>query len=122
MSVNVQIDLQGGEEFAQAMNRLDVQMQAQVQAKLAGWAETVKAEAQQIVPVRTGNLRNSIFARTQQWQTEVGAEAAYAAAIELGTFRARARPFLQPALEQHLPELEQVLLEAVDAAKGEAGL
>ncbi len=122
MSVEVQIDLQGAEEIAQAMNRLDTQMQSQVQTRLAEWAETVRAEATRLAPVRTGYLRSTIFARTQQWQAEVGAEAAYAAAVEFGTRHAQAKPFLQPALQQHLPELERVFLEALDSAKTEASL
>jgi HK97 gp10 family phage protein len=122
MSINVEIDLAGAEELVQALNRLDSEMQAQVQQRLAEWAETVKIEASRLVSVRTGYLRSTIFARTQQWQAEVGAEAAYAAAVEFGTTRASARPFIQPALQQHLPELERVLLEALDSARTEASV
>ena len=122
MSVNVEIDLQGAEELAQALSRLDSQMKAQVQMKLSEWAENVKSEAARLVPVRTGNLRSTIFARIQQWQAEVGADASYAASVEFGTLRSHAKPFLQPALQTHLPELERVLLEALDSAKSEAGL
>lgn len=122
MSVEVQIDLQGAEEFAQAMNRLDTEMQSQVQARMAEWAETVRAEAAILAPVRTGYLRSTIYTRTQQWQAQVGAEAAYAAAVEFGTSHAQAKPFLQPALQQHLPELERVFSEAFDSAKTEANL
>jgi HK97 gp10 family phage protein len=122
MSVDVEIDLAGAEEFSQAMSHFDSEMQTQVQTSMAEWAETVKTEATRLVPVRTGYLRSTIFARTQQWQAEVGAEAGYAAAIEFGTHYAQAKPFIQPALQAHLPELERILLDAVDSAKTEAGL
>ncbi len=122
MSVETQIELQGASEFAEAMNRFDTQMQRQVQQRLSEWAETVKTQAIRQAPIRTGYLRSTIYARTSQWQTEVGAEAAYAASVEFGTHYTQAKPFIQPALQQRLPDLERVLLEALDSAKTEANL
>ena len=122
MSVEVDIDVAGAEEFKQATARFDAEMQRQLSEQLAQWAENVKAEAARLVPVRTGYLRSSIYARTQEWQTEIGAEAAYAVYVEFGTCYARARPFIQPAVQAHLPELERVFLAALDLAKAEAGL
>ena len=113
MSVEINLDLAGAEEFKQAIERFDVEMQRQVHEQLAKWAETVKAEAQRLVPVRTGYLRSTIYARIQEWNTEVGAEAAYAANVEFGTRYAQAKPFLNPAVQAHLPELERVCVECV---------
>jgi len=67
-------------------------------------------------------LRSSIYARIQEWVAEVGAEAAYAVFVEFGTRYMQARPYLFPAVQEHLPELERIILEALDAAKAEAGL
>ena len=122
MSVEINCDLTGAEEFKQAIKRFDAEMQRQVHEQLAKWAETVKTEATRLVRVRTGYLRSTIYARIQEWNTEVGAEAAYAANIEFGTHYALAKPFLNPAVQAHLPELERVLLGALDLAKMEAGL
>jgi HK97 gp10 family phage protein len=122
MSVSVEINVAGAEDLRQALSRLDKEMQAQVQRQLADWAAKVKTHAQQLAPVRSGNLRDSIFVKTQNWNAQVGAEVPYAAAIEFGTLRTQARPFLQPALKEHLPQLEQVLVAALNAAKTEAGL
>ncbi len=122
MSVEVQIDLAGAEEFAQALSRFDSGMQRQVQQRLSEWAENAKTQAANLAPSRTGYLRSTIYTRTQQWQSEVGAEAAYAAAVEFGTRYAQAKPFIQPALEQLLPQLEPTLLDALDTAKTEANL
>ena len=122
MSVEITCNLVGAEEFKQAIARFDAEMQRQVHEQLAKWAETVKTEATRLVPVRTGYLRSTIFARIQEWNAEVGAEAAYAANIEFGTRYAMAKPFLNPAVQAHLPELERVLLEALNLAKMEAGL
>jgi HK97 gp10 family phage protein len=122
MSVEINCDLTGAEEFKQAIKRFDAEMQRQVHEQLAKWAETVKTEATHLVPARTGYLRSTIYARIQEWCTEVGAEAAYAANIEFGTRYAQAKPFLNPAVQTHLPELERILLGALDLAKMEAGL
>ena len=122
MSVSINVDLSGAEEFGQALSRFDVAMQNRVQEQLNQWAENVKTDAERLVPVRTGYLQSTIFARSQGWQIEVGAEAAYAAAVEFGTRNAQAKPYLTPAVEAYLPSLERVLLEALDSAKGEAQL
>ncbi len=122
MSVSINVDLSGAEEFSQALGRFDSAMQNRIQEQLNEWAESVKADAERLVPVRTGYLQSTIFPRSQGWQIEVGAEAAYATAVEFGTRYARAKPYLTPAVEAYLPSLEQVLLEALDLAKGEAQL
>jgi hypothetical protein len=122
MSVEINVDVAGAAEFQQAIARFDAGMQRQVHAQLAAWADGVKTEAKCLVPVRTGYLRSTLFARVQEWTAEVGAEAAYAANVEFGTCYAAAQPFLQPAVQARLPELERVVVEALDLAKVEAGL
>jgi HK97 gp10 family phage protein len=122
MSVEITLDLTGAAEFQQAIRRFDGEMQKQVQEQLAEWADGVKTEAGRLVPVRTGYLRSTIYARVREWTAEVGAEAAYAANVEFGTRYAMAQPFLQPAVQARLPELERLLSAAVEFAKAEAGL
>ena len=122
MSVTVNIEISGAEEFAQAISRFDEAMKRQVQAKLSGWAQTAKSNAERLVPVRTGYLKSTIYAKTQDWQIEIGAKAPYAARIELGTSTRRAKPYLVPAVQNHLPELQHVITEAITSAKTEAKL
>lgn len=122
MSVEINLDLEGAEEFKQAIERFDTEMQRHLHEKLVEWTENVRAEAARMVPVRTGYLRSTIYARTLEWQAEIGAEASYAANVEFGTRYAQAKPFLHPAVQARLPELERVFLEALDLAKTEAGL
>jgi HK97 gp10 family phage protein len=74
------------------------------------------------VPVKTGQLQQSIYSRISEWVAEVGAEASYAVFVELGTRYMRARPFLFPAVQECLPRLESVICEAIESAKREAGL
>jgi HK97 gp10 family phage protein len=122
MSVNMGIDVEGSEELKQVLNRLDVEMQNRLHERLAVWAEHVRTEASRLAPARTGYLRTTVFARTREWQAEIGAEAAYAANVEFGTSRAQAKPFMQPAVEANLPELEHTVIEALENAAAEAGL
>ena len=114
--------MDGVEEFQAAMQRFDSGMRQQVYRYLHSWASDVKASAVRNAPVKTGHLRSSIFARIRDWVTEVGADATYAYFVEFGTMRMRAQPFLWPALQEHLPRLESIILEALEAAKSEAGL
>lgn len=122
MAVEVTCDMEGVEEFKAAMERFDSGMQRHVHRQLASWAEDVKTLAKQLVPVRTGHLHSSIYAKISEWVAEIGAEVTYALFVELGTRHMRAQPYLYPSIQEHLPRLEQIICEAIDAAKAEAGL
>ena len=122
MSVEVTIHVEGIEKFKDAMAKLDSAMQKHVHRQLIRWAADVKALARRIVPVRTGHLRSSIYAKIQEWVAEIGAEATYAMYVEFGTRYMRAQPYLFPAIQEHLPRLEAIISDAIEAAKQEAGL
>ena len=97
-------------------------MQREVHSFLASWAADVKAEAMRLVPVRTGYLRSTIYAKIQEWVAEIGADATYALFVELGTKYMQAHPYLYPAIQQYLPQLETIVTAAIEQAKAEAGL
>ncbi len=122
MAIEISCDIQGVEDFKAALQRFDSGMQRQVHSQLASWAADVKALAKQLVPVRTGYLQRSIYATIKEWVVNIGAEAAYALFVELGTRYMKAQPYLYPAIQEYLPRLEQIILEALDQAKAEAGL
>jgi HK97 gp10 family phage protein len=104
------------------MQRFDSGMQRHVHSQLASWATDVKAQAVKNAPMVTGYLRSTIYARVKEWVGEIGADAAYALFVELGTRYMRAQPYLYPAVQQYLPELEAVIVSAIEQAKTEAGL
>jgi len=122
VSVEISCTIEGVQDFVRAMDRFDSAMQRHVHAQLVSWAADVKALARQLVPVRTGHLRSTIYAKIREWVAEVGAEATYALFVELGTRRMRARPYLYPAIQEHLPRLEAIICDALEQAKAEAGL
>ena len=70
--------------------------------------------AKEIVPVRTGRLRNSIYWRkTGFLGFEVGATMSYAGFVEFGTRCMRARPYLRPAMQEKLPGIREALKDAI---------
>jgi len=122
MAIEITYDVTGVEEFKAAMEQFDSGMQRHVHERLASWAADVEALARQRVPVKTGHLQRSIYAKISEWVAEVGAEATYAMFVALGTRYMRARPFIYPAVQEYLPQLEAIIGEAIETAKREAGL
>ncbi len=104
------------------MQRFDSEIQREVHSFLASWAADVKAQAVKNAPMVTGYLRSTIYAKIREWVAEIGADATYAYFVEAGTKYMTARPYLYPAIQAYLPQLEQMILAAIDAAKREAGL
>jgi HK97 gp10 family phage protein len=74
----------------------------------------VTERAKEIVPVRTGRLRNSIYRKKTGFLSwEVGATMFYAGFVEFGTRYMRARPYLRPAVEEKMPEIREELKDAL---------
>jgi len=67
-------------------------------------------EAMRLVPVRTGRLRNSLYARVDEANLalSLGSDLSYAAAVEYGTSRMEPRPYLTPAVEAGLATLRSL--------------
>ena len=57
--------------------------------------------AQDLCPVDTGNLRDSITHTADRTAAYIGTNVEYAPYVELGTRRAAAQPFLKPAATDH---------------------
>jgi HK97 gp10 family phage protein len=104
------------------MQKFDSGIQREVHSFLASWAADVKAQAVKNAPMVTGYLRSTIYAKVKEWVVDVGADASYALFIELGTKYMQAQPYLYPAIQQYLPELEAVIVSAIEQARAEAGL
>ncbi|MEM2281817.1 MAG: HK97 gp10 family phage protein [Candidatus Bathyarchaeia archaeon] len=122
MAAEITITMEGAENLQQALRRLDDAMQHNIQENLERWAVEVHEYAKILAPARTGRLRSSIYSKASGWTVEVGASAEYAAYVEFGTRYMQAKPFLRPAIEEHLPVLETLILEAFDKAHMKAGL
>lgn len=84
--------------------------------------QAVQHHAQELCPVDTGRLRNSItytlgdsdygfpgMGASVGRELTVGSEVEYAAYVELGTSRTRAQPFLRPAAERYSDEYRSIV-------------
>lgn len=67
--------------------------------------------AKRLCPVDTGRLRNSITHAVQPGEDAVyiGTNVEYGPHVELGTSRAKARPFLRPAAQDHADQYRSIL-------------
>ena len=68
-------------------------------------AYDIEGQAKAVVPVDTGNLKNSI--QTESGDSDltkyVGPHTDYAVHVEYGTYKMRAQPYLRPAAERVRP-------------------
>lgn len=119
MSVEMQTENEGAEATCTKLLRLDASLKSQIQKNLAQLAHHIENTAKQLVPVKTGYLRSTIFSQTYNWTAKVGATAPYAVFLESGTRRIRPRRFLSAAFETHLPLLRETLDDAVEGAIAE---
>ena len=78
-------------------------------------AADVEARAKSIVPVDTGNLKNSIQTEMESDLTAVvGTNVEYAPYVEYGTYKMAARPYLGPAAEAVRPGFEAAMKALFD--------
>jgi HK97 gp10 family phage protein len=120
VSVEVQMEWEGMDQMASKLQHLDASLKSQVQQSLEDLAFSIENTAKQLAPTKTGYLRSTISTQTGDWAVKVCAAVPYAAFLEFGTRRIRAFRFLSRALEEHLPQFEKMLDDAVDAAVAEA--
>ena len=74
---------------------------------------TAEAHAKEICPVDTGRLRASITHAIDGDTVVIGTNVEYAAEVELGTSRRKAKPYLAPAATQHSDEYKQLATQAL---------
>lgn len=81
----------------------------QARAAMSKAGADIQAVAQNLAPVDTGALKNSISRDesivSDVMRVEIGPTVKYAPFVENGTSRARAQPFLRPAVERVEPQL-----------------
>ena len=96
--------------------RLDEAMKRKVHEAMLFEAEAMKTMARERCPVRTGRLRDSIYAKVRDGILQLGATAPYAIYQELGTRHIMPREFLKNAVWLRM----QSLVNRVNRAIGEA--
>lgn len=99
---------------------LTVQMRRRLSIIVGDTAHEIAETAKRLVPVDTGNLRESI--QSMQGASdpltatvEVGAD--YAAYVEEGTSRMAAQPYLEPAVAMNEGEFFRAIEQALEAVE-----
>jgi len=121
MSVETEMHVEGLPELRQKLSQLDDGLKRRVQDAMRFEAEAMKNVARARCPVRTGRLRDSIYAKVRNWSIRLGAAVPYAVYQEFGTRYVRARRFLRNAVEVRMPVLVNRINRAIDQAIREAG-
>ena len=120
MSVEMEMHLDGLPELREKLNRLDKGMKRKVHEAMEFEAEAMKNIARARCPVRTGRLRDSIYAKVRDWILQLGATAPYAIYQELGTRYIRPREFLKNAVWLRMQSLINRINRAIRGAIKEA--
>lgn len=88
------------------------ELQKQQTSLVAQGAALIQSESRLRVPVITGNLRNSIitevFVEDGLAVSETGPTAEYAEAVELGTNRREAKPYMEPGFQAAKPKIDRL--------------
>jgi len=112
----MEMHIAGLPELREKLNLLDEGMKRNVHQAMLFEGEAMKNTARAKCPVRTGRLRDSIFAKVADWIIRLGATAPYAVYQEFGTRYIQARRFLSNAVELHM----QSLLNRINRAIGDS--
>lgn len=107
MAIDVKIT-DNSDEFLKALPE-------QIEQALTAIGLTAESYAKQECPVDTGRLRNSITnaVETGEQSVYIGSNVEYAAFVELGTSRMKARPYLKPAATEHTAEYKSLAEQAL---------
>lgn len=76
----------------------------------------VENAAKEKCPVDTGRLRNSISHEVENDEGIIGTNVEYAPYVEFGTYKMKAQPFLQPALNENKDKINKILNSGVQEA------
>lgn len=107
--VFVTIDASEVHQLASDILRHADTTQPRAEMVVAKVGHDMQGSAQTYCPVDTGYLKSSISLDVVGLGFDLGPTAEYGEYVELGTSRMSPEPFLGPAYDQHLPNLEQAL-------------
>jgi len=120
VSVDMEMHIDGVADLRRKLNQLDDGMKIKVQEAMQFEADAMKNIARARCPVRTGRLRDSIYAKVKDWILQLGATAPYAIFQELGTRYIRPRKFLKNAVSLRIQSLINRINRAIKGAVREA--
>jgi len=106
VTVEFDLDFTGVERVMDRITRVSEDLKPAVHLVMESNVDKMYRLARDLVRVRTGFLRQSIYWRpTDLMRFVFGAYAPYARYVEYGTSRMAARPFLRPAMSMVWPDM-----------------
>jgi HK97 gp10 family phage protein len=114
------VTIEGADDLLRKLAELTKVAQGEVvQRAVMDGAYIVEREAKRIVPVDTGNLKNSIRSELDEIEATrvtavTGTNVEYAPYVELGTGRQRPKPYLRPALDTQQGLIERAVGAALE--------
>jgi HK97 gp10 family phage protein len=107
---------QRGRELAKKFEGSTINLQSNLSKKLYTGAEMVQTDAVRMVPVDTGQLKNSIAIKQHGRGTEIafdiGSLTEYARIVEYGSKFQKAQPYLRPALDMNRSHIKRLVAQA----------
>ncbi len=106
---SLQVKVEGLDNLVRFLSRFEA-LREPVGDAVQLFSEKTVFDAKAVVPVRTGRLQRSIvFGGGLEWW--VGSRLDYAPYVEFGTSRMSPRPYIWPALNQNIPNLQKNLVD-----------
>jgi HK97 gp10 family phage protein len=105
--VSIQLDKVQKDQLSRAINDAIKKAPQEVWDELVVTGLEIENDAKRLTPVQTGRLRSSIQndRDKRNLSVEIGSNVEYAPAVEFGTVKQRAQPYLQPAYERNIRKL-----------------
>ena len=101
---NLEIDSRA---FLASLDKYQEDVLEGLQKDIEKAALTLEKNAKQNCPVDTGKLRASITTEVGNLEAEVGTNVEYALYVEFGTSKQSAQPFMRPALDKAITQLNR---------------
>lgn len=102
-------------QFTDNADKALEELQRKIEMALIAIGATAESHAKDYCPVDTGRLRNSISNTRDDDSAYIGSNVEYAAYVELGTSRRKAKPYLKPAVTQHTAEYKDLAKQALES-------
>jgi HK97 gp10 family phage protein len=119
--MTLKITLRGDKEIIQKIKELEKSADKELRKVVEKSSVHVERQAKRICPVDTGRLRSSIThevkSQDNKHQGRIGTNVEYAPAVEFGTGKQKAQPYLFPALKTSRDFMIGLLAAAIKGLK-----
>jgi HK97 gp10 family phage protein len=118
MAEEISIEVVGLQKALDNLEKFGEEFEAELEQALSDAAFAIEGKAKEFCPVDTGRLRNSIHAvKDGHLEYHIQDGTNYGVFQEFGTSKMPAQPFLMPAVDIVIPQLEAKIDAAIKQAE-----